>query len=87
MRVCLLSTYIPQRCGIGTYAAELTSALSVSDDLQSSVIAQQGAMQIGDSAVAIWPTFERAESHVAPIIRLVRELRAADIPRSPRAMQ
>ena len=79
MRVCLLSTYLPQQRGIGTYAAELASALSVSDDLQVCVIAEKGARQGSDSAVDIWPTFERAETQVAPIIRRARELSAVSL--------
>jgi glycosyltransferase involved in cell wall biosynthesis len=74
MRVCFLSTYLPQRCGIATYTAELASALSSIESVEVSVISETGAMQGSDNAVDVWPTFTRAENYVEPIIRRAREL-------------
>ena len=85
MRVCFPTTYLPQRSGFATYAAQLLSAWSMSDELQISVSAEQWAQESCNSAVDIWPTFERAENHVSRMIRRDRGL-VADVAHLSRPM-
>ena len=86
MRVLFPTSYLSQQGRIATYAAALLSALSMSDELQLSVIAEHAAQEGCNSSVDIWPTFERAESEVSRMIRRPRELGADVVHRSLRPM-
>ena len=59
MRVCFLSTYLPQRCGIATYTAALARAMAQDGEELPHVISEFGAMTGNDQGVTSWPTFSR----------------------------
>ena len=86
MRVCFPTTYLPRQNGIATYAAELLSAWSMSDESEISVNAELWAQKSRTGAFDIWPTFERAENYVSQMIRRARECVPDGVHRSLRPM-
>lgn len=70
MRVALVSTHPPQRCGIGTYTAALAPSLA---DLRAevTVVAERGALPTSGSAVRVLPCFDRAGDFSVPVLRAV----------------
>lgn len=76
MRVCLLSTYLPQRCGIATYSAALAQGLAQSGEPPPDIISERGALSGSDGRVRSWPTFERSGEYGPSVLRQVAELGA-----------
>lgn len=65
-RLCLVSTYPPQRCGIGRYTASLARALA-GTGVAPSVISELGAHSGEDGGVLSVPTFLRNADYVAAV--------------------
>jgi glycosyltransferase involved in cell wall biosynthesis len=73
MRLGLVSTYPPTRCGIATYTRLLAGELAKRPDLQVTVLAEKGgAADLPNLAVE--PVFSRREPFARPILEAVDRL-------------
>lgn len=68
MKVALVSTYPPQRCGIGTYTHALAEALGGIEDLEVSVLSERGALDGRDGPVVSLPVFARNRPWIEPLV-------------------
>lgn len=75
MRVCLVSTYAPQRCGIATYTASLARALAGSGE-PPQVISERVATRGEDAGVESWPTFDRHHDYTSEVLERATQLDA-----------
>jgi glycosyltransferase involved in cell wall biosynthesis len=76
MRVCLVSTYLPQRCGIATYTAALARALAEDGEPAPQIISEFGALPGDDQGVNSWPAFSRDDDFGPAIAKLALQLGA-----------
>ncbi len=76
MRVCLLSTYLPQRCGIATYTAALARALADDGQEPPHVISEFGAFAGNDQGVTSWPAFSRHQDFGPAVVEQALKLSA-----------
>lgn len=80
MRLCLLSTFPPQRCGIATYTAALAKALSETGETSPVIISEQQNPSQGDavdnSGIQAYPTFVRAADYGPAVLARVQQLEA-----------
>src|SRR5882672_12479110 len=64
MRVCYVSSYPPQRCGIAAYTASLAAGVRASgEDDGPFVLAERGAHDGQDRGVVSLPTFRRMDDY------------------------
>ncbi len=75
MRVCLVSTYPPQRCGIATYTAQLAQALAGSGE-PPQVISELEATRGAQAGIESWPTFDRHHDYASEVVERATELGA-----------
>jgi glycosyltransferase involved in cell wall biosynthesis len=75
MRVCLLSTYLPQRCGIATYTAALAHALAEDGGQPPVLLSEWGALSGDDHGVISYPTFSRTEDYGPSAVKKALELK------------
>jgi glycosyltransferase involved in cell wall biosynthesis len=73
--LCIVSTYPPQRCGIGTYTAELARAMAARG-APVVVLSERGAAEGTAEGVTSRPTWDRRQDWVAPVLANVRALGA-----------
>lgn len=71
--VCIVSTYPPQRCGIGTYTAELARAMGA-QGVPVTVLSEHGAADETINNVTCRPTWDRREDWVENVLAAVRTL-------------
>ena len=76
MQVSIVSTYPPQRCGIGTYTARLSRALANEGNSSVTVLSERGALDVRDGPVRSVVTFRREDDYVQAIVRKAVEVRA-----------
>jgi glycosyltransferase involved in cell wall biosynthesis len=73
IRLCFVSTYSPQRCGIATYTAALAEAISRASGETPSVLAEIGAAEGAANGVHSLPVFERRGDYVPALVAAARQ--------------
>src|SRR6476659_4425762 len=74
MRICLLSTCLPQRCGIASYSHFLAAALCQVDfESRVTLLAHGPAANVDSAAYSIVPVFQGEGDFASEIMRGVAE--------------
>jgi glycosyltransferase involved in cell wall biosynthesis len=73
VRLCFVSTYSPQRCGIATYTAALAGAISRESGERPTVLAEIGAAEGTIDGVRSLPVFERRGDYVPALVAAARQ--------------
>ncbi len=76
MKVCLVSTYPPQKCGIATYTEALAKHLALQPGLTVSVLSEQGGLEAQEGTVRSLPVFHRSHDWESEILQAARRERA-----------
>lgn len=80
MRLCLLSTFPPQRCGIATYTAALAQALNETGELSPWILSEwNDGSPVGtveSAGIQSHPTFVRTTDYGPAVLARARELEA-----------
>jgi glycosyltransferase involved in cell wall biosynthesis len=76
--LCILSTYPPQRCGIGAYTAELARAIAATG-APVGVLSERGAAEGTADGVTSYPTWDRREDWVTSVLARVQALGAQTV--------
>ena len=72
MKVCLISTYPPQRCGIATYTQALAAGLATVPGLEVVVLSEQGGLDGLEGRVRSVPAFHRSHDWETELLEAVR---------------
>lgn len=76
MKVCLVSTYPPQKCGIATYTQALATHLAKREGLEVSVLSEEGGLLAQEGPVRGLPVFHRSHDWESEILQAVSNERA-----------
>ena len=68
LRVCQISTYLPVQCGIATYTEALARALAERDDLDVTVLSEEGAVTGKHERVLSVPSFDRGQPWIDGLV-------------------
>lgn len=74
MKIGIISTYLPQRCGIATYTDYLTDAMLKNTDLHIKIIAEDLAQSRREERLEVIPAWNRNEDYPKKIIPLVDDV-------------
>lgn len=76
MKVCLVSTYPPQKCGIATYTQALAGHLAKRPDLRLTVLSEEGGAHAPDGSVRSLAVFHRSHQWESEILQAVLKEKA-----------
>ncbi len=75
MRICILSTYLPQQCGIATYTDYLIHGLKrVDKDIKVLILAEKEAEKVEEDRLKVNPCWSRKEDYVSQILENLEEV-------------
>ncbi len=75
LKIGLVSTYLPQKCGIATYTDYLTSALrKVNSNLKIKIIAEKGAKPLTQKNYEVITPWQRNEDYVSQILSYTADI-------------
>ena len=76
MRICFVSTFLPQPCGIATYTSYLSQGiLKVDPHIQIVVLAEHGAERKTSGNIQCFPCFSRRDDYGESIINKLKEVK------------
>ncbi|MBS7626112.1 glycosyltransferase [Candidatus Bathyarchaeota archaeon] len=76
MKICYISTYHPQHCGIADYTGNLCKALlEGTEDTSITVAAEYGSSRFETERFTCIPCFRRGESYAGNILRVIYKVR------------
>ncbi len=74
MKICFISTYLPQKCGIATYLSYLIDGIKkVNKEIKIKILAEKGAERIKTKNFEVLPCWSREENYPEQILMNLKD--------------